>query len=102
MTLPRRWVCLVTAVFFPAGLSVAIPKMRPLSSPSPHELQLRTLSMVAPPKSFSNRPVNEEGFANDVRRRERAPVTRVEAVHGVVAHDHQVSLRDYHSIRFAF
>src|SRR5258706_10882194 len=43
------------------------------------------------PKSLAKRPIDEEILADDVLTREIPPNARIEAVQGVVAHDHVVS-----------
>ena len=48
-------------------------------------------SAVAPAEAFGDGPVDEEGLADDLRGREIAPETGVQAVHRVIAHDEEMS-----------
>ncbi len=47
-----------------------------------------SLLPIAPAEPAGDRPIDEERSADDLAFREFAPITRVKAAHGVVAHDH--------------
>lgn len=44
--------------------------------------------MISPAEPSGDRPIDEEGFADDILGRKRSPGARVGTVAGVVAHDH--------------
>src|SRR5205807_8491814 len=43
---------------------------------------------VTPPKTLSERPIDEEGTANHIFCWKITPGARIQAIHGIVTHDH--------------
>ena len=56
--------------------------------------EIPSSSVVTPAESFGERPIHKQGSADDSRGWKVSPISRIQTVHGVIAHHHVMAGRD--------